>query len=458
MASRASWRLAIGSLRPTGATGTRSRSESIRRRLLDEMLGRATGVNGGRAGSMNINSPRDRLIGSFGIVGGTIAAATGVALALKRVGGVAVCQFGDGAINQGYFHECLNFCAVLRLPVVFLCENNGYGEYTPFQDVTAGAIRARAEAMEVPAETVDGMSVVDVRAAAGPAVAHARAGGGPYFLEAITYRYVGHSRSDPGAYRPPASSTHGRSATRSRGSAGELARRRASTRRPSTRSTPRSARMLEEMSARASRLRSRSRGRPGSSAGDAERPADAAPVGLDERGDDRRLVEATGEPFARGEALVEVETDKATIVYEAEADGSLGEILVPEGGTAALGEPIARLGGTDGRWRLPPEADGGRARDDDGGGATGCYVAGDSTDAALPGGQRARATPVARRTAVQLGVSLHGLTGTGPGGRIRKQDVLHAGSARRGPRIRATSKAPPPWSSCRRPARRSPGA
>jgi TPP-dependent pyruvate/acetoin dehydrogenase alpha subunit len=171
--------------------------------LLDEMLGRATGVNGGRAGSMNINAPGKRLVGSFGIVGGTIAAATGVGLALKRVGGVAVCQFGDGAINQGYFYECLNFCAVLRLPVVFLCENNGYGEYTPFQDVTAGAIRARADAMEVPAETVDGMSVVAVRAAAGRAVAHARAGGGPAFLEAITYRYVGHSRSDPGAYRPP---------------------------------------------------------------------------------------------------------------------------------------------------------------------------------------------------------------------------------------------------------------
>jgi TPP-dependent pyruvate/acetoin dehydrogenase alpha subunit len=171
--------------------------------LLDEMLGRATGVNGGRAGSMNINSPKDRLVGSFGIVGGTIAAATGVGLALKRTGGVAVCQFGDGAINQGYFPECLNFCAVLRLPVVFLCENNGYGEYTPFQTVTAGAIRARAEAMEVPAETVDGMSVVDVREAAARAVAHARAGSGPYFLEAITYRYVGHSRSDPGAYRQP---------------------------------------------------------------------------------------------------------------------------------------------------------------------------------------------------------------------------------------------------------------
>ena len=170
--------------------------------VLDEMLGRATGINGGRAGSMNINSPNDRLVGSFGIVGGTIAAATGVALALKRTGGVAVCQFGDGAINQGYFYECLNFCAVLRLPVVFLCENNGYGEYTAFQEVTSGAITARPEAMEVPAESVDGMSVVAMREAAGRAVAHARGGDGPYFLEAVTYRYVGHSRSDPGAYRP----------------------------------------------------------------------------------------------------------------------------------------------------------------------------------------------------------------------------------------------------------------
>jgi TPP-dependent pyruvate/acetoin dehydrogenase alpha subunit len=152
---------------------------------------------------MNINAPAQRLVGSFGIVGGTIAAATGVALALKRVGGVAVCQFGDGAINQGYFYECLNFCQVMALPVVFLCENNGYGEYTPFQAVTAGTIRSRAEVMQVPAETVDGMSVIDVRAAARRAVDHARAGGGPYFVEAITYRYVGHSRSDPGAYRPP---------------------------------------------------------------------------------------------------------------------------------------------------------------------------------------------------------------------------------------------------------------
>ena len=171
-------------------------------KLLDEMLGRATGINGGLAGSMNVTSPPDRLIGSFGIVGGSIAAATGAALALKRTGGVAVAYFGDGAMNQGYFFECLNFCKVLGLPIVLVCENNGYGEYTPFEEVTAGPIRARAEVMEVPAETIDGMEVWTVREAAQRATEHARSGGGPYFVEAITYRFVGHSRSDPGSYRP----------------------------------------------------------------------------------------------------------------------------------------------------------------------------------------------------------------------------------------------------------------
>ena len=171
--------------------------------LLDEMLGRASGVNGGRAGSMNVNSPVDRLIGSFGIVGGSIAAATGAALALQRTtGGVAVASFGDGAMNQGYVFECLNFAQVFKLPLVLVCENNGYGEYTPFRSVTAGEIRARVEVMEVPAETIDGMSVWTVREAAQRAVAHARSGDGPAFIEAITYRFVGHSRSDPGAYRP----------------------------------------------------------------------------------------------------------------------------------------------------------------------------------------------------------------------------------------------------------------
>lgn len=171
--------------------------------LLDELLGRATGVCGGRGGSMNVIDLDNRLIGCFGIIGGSIAAATGAALALRRTGGVAVAFFGDGTTNHGYFHECLNFAAVNALPVVFVCENNLYGEFTPWEDVTAGQIRSRPEAMELPAVTIDGNDVWAVQAAAREAVERARAGGGPSFVEALTYRFVGHSRSDPGAYRKP---------------------------------------------------------------------------------------------------------------------------------------------------------------------------------------------------------------------------------------------------------------
>src|SRR5438445_10326136 len=170
--------------------------------LLAELLGRATGVNGGRAGSMNMIDLDHGVIGCFGIVGGSIAAATGAALALRGTGSVAVAYFGDGATNQAYFFECLNFAKVLSLPAVFVCENSGYGEYTPVDAVTAGKIGARAEAMDVPATAVDGMDVWAVRAAALETVERVRAGGGPAFVEARTYRFVGHSRSDPGKYRP----------------------------------------------------------------------------------------------------------------------------------------------------------------------------------------------------------------------------------------------------------------
>ncbi|HWI73609.1 MAG TPA: thiamine pyrophosphate-dependent dehydrogenase E1 component subunit alpha [Baekduia sp.] len=171
--------------------------------LLDEMLGRASGVCAGRAGSMNVIDLEHRLIGCFGIIGGSIAAATGAALALRRTGGVAVAFFGDGTTNHGYFHECLNFAKVNELPVLFVCENNLYGEFTPWEDVTAGQILDRPKVYEIPAEQVDGNDVWAVRDAAGAAVERARAGGGPQFLEALTYRFVGHSRSDPGAYRKP---------------------------------------------------------------------------------------------------------------------------------------------------------------------------------------------------------------------------------------------------------------
>jgi TPP-dependent pyruvate/acetoin dehydrogenase alpha subunit len=171
--------------------------------LLAELLGRATGVNGGRAGSMNVVDPEHGVMGCYGIVGGSIAAATGAALALRGSGAVAVAYFGDGATNQAYFFECLNFAKVLSLPVLFVCENNGYGEYTPMEAVTAGSILGRAEAFDVPAAQVDGMDVLAVRALGSETVARVRAGGGPELVEALTYRFVGHSRSDPGKYRPP---------------------------------------------------------------------------------------------------------------------------------------------------------------------------------------------------------------------------------------------------------------
>jgi TPP-dependent pyruvate/acetoin dehydrogenase alpha subunit len=173
--------------------------------FMDELCGRATGVCGGRAGSMNIIDLEHGLLGSFGIVGGSIAAATGVALANKFAGEgrVAVAFFGDGAANQGYFHECLNFAAVHELPVVFVCENNLYMEFTPIEDITAGEILSRPLAMGIPSRQIDGNDVWTVRAAAAEAVERARAGGGPSFIEALTYRFVGHSRSDPGRYRKP---------------------------------------------------------------------------------------------------------------------------------------------------------------------------------------------------------------------------------------------------------------
>jgi TPP-dependent pyruvate/acetoin dehydrogenase alpha subunit len=202
--------------------------------LAAELMGRATGVCGGRAGSMNVVDLEHGLIGCFGIVGGSIAAALGAALSAareargrdargedrggetlsaaqgrRRDGGaaagsrVAIAFFGDGAANQAYFHECLNFARVARLPAVFVCENNLYGEFTPMARVTAGAdIAARAAALDIPATKVDGNDVDAVAAAAHTAVERARAGDGPSLLECLTYRHLGHSKSDPATYRP----------------------------------------------------------------------------------------------------------------------------------------------------------------------------------------------------------------------------------------------------------------
>ena len=173
--------------------------------LLGEFLGRKTGTNGGRGGSMNVIDLANGVIGCFGIVGGSIAAATGAALAsqLKRDGTVAVAFFGDGAVNQAYFHECLNFAGVRALPVVYVCENNLYSEWSAMGAVTAGgSISARAAGYGIPGVEVDGNDVLAVRETAGGALARARSGAGPTLVEAKTYRHKGHSRVDPGKYRP----------------------------------------------------------------------------------------------------------------------------------------------------------------------------------------------------------------------------------------------------------------
>lgn len=170
--------------------------------LIAEMLGRVTGVCGGRAGSMNVIDLAHGLVGCYGIVGGSIAAALGAGLSAQRQGRVSVAFFGDGAANQAYFHECLNMAAVKRLPVVFVCENNLYAEFTPMADATAGAnIAARAAGYAVPYAVVDGNDLWAVRAAAGEGVTRARGGDGPTLLECHTYRHYGHSKSDPAPYR-----------------------------------------------------------------------------------------------------------------------------------------------------------------------------------------------------------------------------------------------------------------
>jgi TPP-dependent pyruvate/acetoin dehydrogenase alpha subunit len=173
--------------------------------LMDELLGRETGLCGGRAGSMNVVDLAHGLIGCFGIVGGSIGAATGAALTAKLTGSgaVAVAFFGEGTSNQAYFHECLNWAQVEKLPVLFVCENNLYMEFTPIEDVTAGSIGSRPIAMGIHTQQADGNDLWAVREAAAEAVEHARSGAGPAFLETLTYRFVGHSRSDPGKYRKP---------------------------------------------------------------------------------------------------------------------------------------------------------------------------------------------------------------------------------------------------------------
>jgi TPP-dependent pyruvate/acetoin dehydrogenase alpha subunit len=174
------------------------------RAAMAELYGKATGCCRGRGGSMHLGDPDVGMLPAIAIVGGgnTVVTGLGLAFSLRRSSQVAVCFFGEGATNEGAFHEGLNFAAVRSLPVVFVCENNLYGASTAFARVSlVEDVAARAAAYGVPGRVVDGMDVLAVREAASEAVAAARAGRGPTLLECKTYRYVGHSRSDARGYR-----------------------------------------------------------------------------------------------------------------------------------------------------------------------------------------------------------------------------------------------------------------
>jgi acetoin:2,6-dichlorophenolindophenol oxidoreductase subunit alpha len=179
------------------------------RQMMAELYGKRTGYCKGKGGSMHIVDYSLGILGANGIVGGGLPIATGSALAAVIAGkdDVTACFFGDGASNEGTFHESLNIAAIWKLPVVFVCENNGYGEFTPMQTVTSVRdIAQRAHGYNIPGVIVDGNDVMAVFGAATEAVARARAGEGPTLLECKTYRWEGHVVGEQaflgdGAYR-----------------------------------------------------------------------------------------------------------------------------------------------------------------------------------------------------------------------------------------------------------------
>ncbi|HKE64166.1 MAG TPA: thiamine pyrophosphate-dependent dehydrogenase E1 component subunit alpha [Micromonosporaceae bacterium] len=176
--------------------------------VLAELLGRANGLMGGKGGSMHLTSVKHGMMGSYAIIGAHLTIANGAAWSAqyRRSGQVAVCFFGDGTTNIGAFHEALNYASVFGLPVVFVCENNLYMEYTAIADITAVPRPAadRATAYRLEPIVVDGNDADDVYLTALSVLERARRGEGPSLVEAVTYRHGGHSRADPGKYRPDA--------------------------------------------------------------------------------------------------------------------------------------------------------------------------------------------------------------------------------------------------------------
>jgi pyruvate dehydrogenase E1 component alpha subunit len=175
--------------------------------IIAEMFGKVTGCCKGKGGSMHLADVAKKFWGGHAIVGAHIALATGLAFADKyrQADAVTLCFFGDGATNISYFHEGLNLAAAWDLPCVFICENNKYGMWTPIEKVSGVTeMRQKAAAYGMPSDVCDGMDVLAVRAATEKAIAHVRAGQGPYFLEVLTYRYRGHSMGDQRPYRTQA--------------------------------------------------------------------------------------------------------------------------------------------------------------------------------------------------------------------------------------------------------------
>ena len=173
-------------------------------KMMAELCGRATGYCSGRGGSMHIADVQKGNLGATGIVGGNIPVATGAGLSMKLQGSdrVVLCFFGDGAANTGNFHESLNMASVWNLPVVYICENNLYGMSAPFSAVSKNPdVAHRALAYDIPGEVVDGQDLLAVRSTVAQAVERARSGEGPTLIECKTYRWFGHSRSDPRTYR-----------------------------------------------------------------------------------------------------------------------------------------------------------------------------------------------------------------------------------------------------------------
>lgn len=167
-------------------------------RMFAELLGKEAGYCRGKGGSMHIADPATGNLGANAIVGGSVGIATGAAFAAKRLGNgrVAVCFFGEGALGQGSLYEVMNLAQLWKLPVIYVCENNLYNEYTHFSETTAGTILGRAGAFGLEAVSVDGQDVRAVNEVATRLVKRARSGGGPAFLQADTYRYSGHHVGD----------------------------------------------------------------------------------------------------------------------------------------------------------------------------------------------------------------------------------------------------------------------